>query len=233
MNSAKPLRLRAPAIMITGGAGLTAAVAAAYGWGAAIPIAVIAVVAAAGYYIWGGRDSDTGAMVGSRVDERQSLLRMRAQSLGGLMSCIAALVGYMVAVALKDPVWPFALILGTGAAGFIAGLAIYGRRLLGIVIPRAGDHRSFCGIWTLICSMIRAAWRSAHVQTLPAGQDRRHDPCLVAPAHAAVGVPSVRPPAGFHWSGGTGCAPVRARPPRCGSWPPAHPGQRPGPGGRP
>jgi hypothetical protein len=128
MKSAKHLRLRAPAIMIASGAGLTAAVGVAQGWGSAIPVAVIAVVAAVGYYVWGGRDSDMGAMFGSRVDERQSLLRIRAQSLGGLMSCIAALVGYMVAVALRDPVWPFALVLGAGAAGFIAGLAIYGAR---------------------------------------------------------------------------------------------------------
>ena len=86
---------------------------------------MIAVVAAAGYYVWGGRDSDMGAMFGARVDERQSLLRMRAQSLALLAGTIAALVGYMVAVALKDPVWPFALILGIEAVTFIAGLTIY------------------------------------------------------------------------------------------------------------
>jgi hypothetical protein len=125
MNSANHRRLVAPAIMIIFGAGLAAAASAAQSWGAAIPIAVIAVVAAAGYYVWGGRDSDMGAMFGARVDERQSLLRMRAQSLALLAGTIAALVGYMVAVALKDPVWPFALILGIEAVTFIAGLTIY------------------------------------------------------------------------------------------------------------
>jgi hypothetical protein len=34
----------------------------------------------------------------------------------------------MVAVALKDPVWPFELVLGAGAIGFVVGLAIYGER---------------------------------------------------------------------------------------------------------
>jgi hypothetical protein len=34
----------------------------------------------------------------------------------------------MVAVAVKDPVWPFVLILGVEAIAFIAGLAIYGTR---------------------------------------------------------------------------------------------------------
>jgi len=70
-------------------------------------------------------------MIGSRVDERQSLLRMRAQSLGGAAAGLASLIGYIVAVALKDPVWPFLLVLGAGAVGFIAGLAIYGVRSAG------------------------------------------------------------------------------------------------------
>jgi len=125
MKSANPGRLAAPAIMIIGGTGLAAAVAVGQGWEAAVPAEALAVVAAIGYYVWGGRDSDFGAMIGRRVDERQSLLRMRAQSLALLAGTIAALVGYMVAVALKDPVWPFALILGIEAVTFIAGLTIY------------------------------------------------------------------------------------------------------------
>ena len=126
MKSAKHGRLAASAIMIIGGTGLAGAVVASQGWEAAVPAEALAVVAAIGYYLWGGRDSDFGAMIGSRVDERQSLLRMRAQSLGGLAGTIAALIGYMVAVALKDPVWPFVLILGVQVIAFIAGLAIYG-----------------------------------------------------------------------------------------------------------
>jgi hypothetical protein len=128
MKSAKHGRLAAPAIMIVGGTGLAGAVVAGQGWEAAVPAEALAIVAAIGYYIWGGRDSDFGAMIGSRVDERQSLLRMRAQSLGGAAAGLAGLIGYMVAVALKDPVWPFLLVLGAGAIGFIAGLAIYGAR---------------------------------------------------------------------------------------------------------
>lgn len=128
MKSTRLGRLTAPTIMITGGAGLTAATAAAYGWAAAIPVAALAVVAAVGYYVWGGRDSDTGAMLGQRADERQSLLRTRAQALGGVAGTVAGLVGYMVAIAVHDPVWPFVLIFGVQVTGFIAGLAIYGER---------------------------------------------------------------------------------------------------------
>ena len=89
---------------------------------------MIAVVAAAGYHVRGGRDSDTGAISGARAGERQSPLRMRAQSRALLAGTVAALVGYMAAAALRDPAWPFALIPGTEAVTFIAGLTIYRAR---------------------------------------------------------------------------------------------------------
>lgn len=131
MKSAGLGRLTAPVMMIIGGAGFTAATAAAYGWVAAIPVAVIAVVAAVGYYLWGARDSDTGAMFGQRADERQSLTRTRAQALALVAGACAGVVGYMVAIALRDPVWPFALIFGVQVIAFIVGLAIYGERGVG------------------------------------------------------------------------------------------------------
>ncbi len=81
--------------------------------------------------MWGGRDSDTGGMFGQRVDERQSLLRMRAQALAAVAVAVTGVVGYMVAVALKDPVWPFVLFLGVEAVVFITGLVIYGARGVG------------------------------------------------------------------------------------------------------
>jgi hypothetical protein len=128
MKGVRNGRLRAPTTMIVVGTGLAAAVVAARGWGAAIPTEVIVVVAAIGYYVWGGRDSDMGAMIGSRVDERQSLLRMRAQALAAMAVAVTSVVGYTVAVALRDPVWPFALFAGIEVIVFFAGLVIYGAR---------------------------------------------------------------------------------------------------------
>jgi hypothetical protein len=128
MKGVKNGRLRAPTMMIVVGTGLAAAVVAGRGWGTAIPTEVIVVVSAIGYYVWGGGDSDMGAMIGSRVDERQSLLRMRAQALAAIAVAVTGLVGYTVAVALRDPVWPFALLLGVEVIVFLAGLVIYGAR---------------------------------------------------------------------------------------------------------
>jgi hypothetical protein len=50
---------------------------------------------------------------------------------------VAALVGYTVAVARRDSVWPFVLVIGVGVVAFIAGLAIYGARdVHGGPVPR-------------------------------------------------------------------------------------------------
>ncbi len=125
MMGTRHSRLRAPANMIIGGAVITAAVAAGYGWGAAIPCAVIAVVAAIGYYVLGGRDSDIGAMYGARVDERQDLLRMKARSFAAQAVGAVVLVGTVVTVALREPIWPFALFGGVEVLAFFAGLAIF------------------------------------------------------------------------------------------------------------
>jgi hypothetical protein len=53
---------------------------------------------------------------------------MRAQALAAVAVAVTGVVGYMVAVALKDPVWPFVLFLGVESVVFIAGLVIYGAR---------------------------------------------------------------------------------------------------------
>jgi hypothetical protein len=103
MKTSWPGRLTAPAISVIGGAGLAVAGGIAYGWTAAIFIAALSVAAAVGYYFWGGRDGDTAAMIGRRTDERQSLLRLRVQSLALVAGTVAGLVGYMVALAARTP----------------------------------------------------------------------------------------------------------------------------------
>ncbi len=100
-------------------------------WVHGIPPELVVVAGAIGYYVWGGRESDLGAMIGSRADERQNLLRMRARSFAGQAMVITAAAGTVVAVALNDPIWPFAIFLGVGTVSFLAGLAIYRTRDVG------------------------------------------------------------------------------------------------------
>ncbi len=75
----------------------------------AIPVEAIAVAAAIGTYVWGRSDSDLGAMLGEQTDERQTLLRAQAQAFAALAVAVAVVVGCVIAVAVKDPIWPFVL----------------------------------------------------------------------------------------------------------------------------
>lgn len=47
---------------------------------------------------------------------------------GFTAATVAGLVGYIIAIAIKSPVWPFALIIGVQVIAFGAGMAIYGER---------------------------------------------------------------------------------------------------------
>jgi hypothetical protein len=120
--------LRGPALMMTVGAVATAAVGPAYGWGAAAPIAVIAIAAAINSYILSGRDNDRGALARGQMDERQMLLRWQAWSFSAHLVFAASAVGALVAVALRDPVWPFSLFIVFQVASFHAGLVFYRTR---------------------------------------------------------------------------------------------------------
>jgi MFS family permease len=143
MNIIKNSRLRVPVLAIILGSGSTAAVVASGGWNWAnlIPLEVVVVGGAIGYYVWGGRDSDVGAMLGSRIDERQNLLRTRAQAFAAVVMAFAAVVGTMVATALRDPTWPFVLFAGIGVASFVAGLAIFRDGGPRNSVPPALSHR--------------------------------------------------------------------------------------------
>ncbi len=98
-----------------------------YGW----VWAVVAAVGVVGYvirlYVWGGQDSDEGALIGSRADERQASIAQRSWALTGKAVMLAAFVGLTVAVAVSAVWWwPFAAILGVAGVAYLLGLSTYG-----------------------------------------------------------------------------------------------------------
>jgi hypothetical protein len=119
-------RLRAPAQVAVIGLAGAAAIVAGYGWGNAIPFAVLAVALAIGVYVWGGRDTDRGALIGSRPDERQASLQMKVTALQGKVMTLAAAVAYLVAIAVRArSLWPFALFVIIGGVSGLIGWVIY------------------------------------------------------------------------------------------------------------
>jgi hypothetical protein len=127
-------RLRAPAQMAVLGAVLAVTFGLAQGWGAAVGIMVIFLALAAGYYVWAGKDSDMGAIVGSRADERQASMQMKVLALQGKVMAGAAGPIFVVAVLgravfwPKLDVWPFAIPLVLASLSGLAGWAVYHER---------------------------------------------------------------------------------------------------------
>jgi hypothetical protein len=134
-------RLRAPAVMATGGTAIAAAVVIGQGWAAAVPVEVVTIAAAIGYYLLGGRSSDLAAIIGHRADERQESIRVRARSLAAQVAGLAALTGYVIELARGSAVWPFELFAAVLAGSFLAGLVIYRTRGAG----PAGEHEERSG----------------------------------------------------------------------------------------
>jgi len=118
-------RLLVPGVMAVGGSTIALATLVSSGWGAALAVEAFTIAATIGYYVVGGRDSDVGAMLGGRPDERQVGVETKAAAVAGIVTSVVALGGFVVATAVGSAVWPFALFCCVSAASFLAGLVIY------------------------------------------------------------------------------------------------------------
>ena len=74
-----------------------------------------------------GRDSDSGALVGARADERQADIGLRATAFAGRVMTTFALAGFVIETARGEDAWPFALLCVVGAISFISGSVFYRR----------------------------------------------------------------------------------------------------------
>jgi hypothetical protein len=93
--------------------------------GAALAVELVTIIGACGYYFLGGKDSDVGALFGSRPDERQASIGLRATALTGNVMVLVAISGVVIATATGSSAWPFFLFCSVGAATFLVGLVIY------------------------------------------------------------------------------------------------------------
>jgi hypothetical protein len=125
MMRSVPPRLRAPLSMIVGGVVIAAIAVPAHGWRTLLPLAPFTVIFAAGWYLVGGRDSDFGALLRDKADERQAYRRLKVQALVGIVMSWTAVVAYLAALAAKVPIWPFVIFTIVPAVTFIVGWTIY------------------------------------------------------------------------------------------------------------
>jgi hypothetical protein len=121
-------RLLVPATMAIGGSAIAVATWIGQGFGGAVAIEIFTVVATVGYFVLGGRDSDFGAIFGSRPDERQANIDLRATAFTGMTLILLAIGGVIVSTAMGKLVWPFMLFAVVGGLTYVVGLLIFRRR---------------------------------------------------------------------------------------------------------
>ena len=113
-------RLRKPLGIALAGTVFAAAWAlrGGHAWQLSVAMEVTVLVGAITTYVRAGQDNDDGALAGSRADERQKMLSLRARALGWNFAMVAAFTGVTVGVAVKATWWwPFLVIFAVAGLG--------------------------------------------------------------------------------------------------------------------
>ena len=137
-------RLRKPLGIALAGTVFAAAWALRGGpaWQLSVTMEVTVLVAAVTTYVRAGEDNDDGALAGSRADERQKMLSLRARALGWNFAMVAAFIGVTIGVAVKATWWwPFLVILAVGGFGYLLGLSNYGVAEEGTADDADAEHQ--------------------------------------------------------------------------------------------
>ena len=120
-----PPRLRAPLMMLVFGAVFGAVAVVGYGWGSLLHLGPVIILGPALYYVWGGRNSDSAAMIRYQTDERQAYRQLRIQAVVGRVMSGGASMAFLAAWAAKATLWPFEIFLALFAVA---------------LLRRVGDH---------------------------------------------------------------------------------------------
>ena len=125
MKQFVPRRLHAPAILAVVSVAALAVGGATHGWSGVAYVLPIPIVVVVAFFVLGGRDTDTGALIRRDLDERQAHERLKVQALVGRIMSIAVAIAYTIAWATGTTLWPWGAMLGLMAAAFIAGRLFY------------------------------------------------------------------------------------------------------------
>jgi hypothetical protein len=119
-----PPRLRAPLMMVAFGAVFAAVAVAAYGWRSLLHLGPVIIAGPVVYYVWGGRNSDSAAMIRQQVDERQAYRGLKIQAVVGRVMSAGVGIAFLAAWAAKATLWPFEIFLALFAVALVAGWVI-------------------------------------------------------------------------------------------------------------
>jgi len=123
MRSIRP-RLRTPLMMLVFGAVFAAAAVVGYGWGSLLHLGPVIIAGPVVYYVWGGRNSDSAAMIRQQLDERQAYRGLKIQAVVGRVMSGGASIAFLAAWAAKATLWPFEIFLALFVVALLAGWVI-------------------------------------------------------------------------------------------------------------
>ena len=129
MTNFIPPRLRKPILLALAGAIFAVAWVVRGGptWWLSILVVVVTAPRVIVLYVRGGKDTDEGALAGSRADERLKLLAGQSWAVAGQVAMAAAFIGLVIAIAVRGNWWwPFAIMIGVTGLGYLFGLSTYG-----------------------------------------------------------------------------------------------------------
>jgi hypothetical protein len=135
-----PPRLRTPLIGLAFGAGFAAVAVAAYGWRSLLHLGPVIILGPAVYYVWGGRNSDSAAMIRYQTDERQAYRQLKIQAVVGRVMSGGASIAFLAAWAAKVTLWPFEIFLALFVVALVAGWVITRERGDGRDDSPGGPH---------------------------------------------------------------------------------------------
>ena len=119
-----PPRLRAPLMMLVFGAVFAVIAVTSYGWGSLLHLGPVIIAGPAVYYVWGGRNSDSAAMIRQQLDERQAYRALKIQAVVGRVMSIGVSIAFLAAWAAKATLWPFEIFLALFVVALVAGWVI-------------------------------------------------------------------------------------------------------------
>lgn len=115
--------------VLAGAAGSAISLAVGLGhrtWQAIVIGEVVTVIVVVFLYLVGARDSDVGAVLTRRADERQVVIKLKASRVSAVVGVLASVVACVIAAARDDTYWPFEVIYIAIGASYLVSLAIYG-----------------------------------------------------------------------------------------------------------
>jgi hypothetical protein len=132
-----------PVLAGFGGSAISLAIGFGHGkWEAIVIGEVVTAVAVVVLYFASAQDSDVGAVLGHRADERQVLVRLKASRVSAVVGVLAAIVACVIAGSIDTTYWPFEVIYIVMGASYLIGLGIYGAASEGdgAVTGNEADH---------------------------------------------------------------------------------------------